>query len=103
VEIDLDGRELNWSAVKTVLSRKKRKERYLKTKHCCSCKFPIAFGNSEKLTQQTFKMPLFGRTKRRNLTETDVLVKNGKLLLLETIYDASATIIEESTLQAYHR
>jgi formylmethanofuran dehydrogenase subunit A len=28
------------------------------------------------------------------LTETDVLVKNGKLLLLETIYDASATIID---------
>jgi hypothetical protein len=29
------------------------------------------------------------------LTETDVLVKNGKLLLLETIYDASATIIDK--------
>jgi imidazolonepropionase-like amidohydrolase len=95
-----DGKEVSWSAVKTApfVNKEEVKEAEKPFKV-----FPVTypnlpFGNSQKLASQNllFKnATVWTNEKEGILQETDVLVKNGKIVsIAKNISDASATIID---------
>ena len=98
--ITFDGRELNWSAIKTApFEKEKEKKNDNKLNTVVPVSFPnIAFGNAEKLKQETllFKnATVWTNEKDGILKETDVLVKNGKIAAIgNNLSDASATVID---------
>jgi hypothetical protein len=87
VKIDFVCRELNWSAVKTApFEKEKEKKDISKLNTVVPVSFLISFLKFEKLNKKHYCSKCHGldERKRRNFTETDVLVKNGKFAL-ETI------------------
>ncbi|MBC5842572.1 amidohydrolase family protein [Flavobacterium sp. F-380] len=98
--IAFDGRELTWSALKTApFEKEKDKKNETKLNTVVPVSFPnIAFGNTAKLNQETllFKnATVWTNEKEGILTETDVLVKNGKIAAIgNNLSDASATVID---------
>lgn len=94
-----NGTEIKWSATKTspfvaVIDSSK-----VEKPNVIPVTFPnIAFGNTQKPTQQTilFKnATVWTNEKEGILQETDVLVKNGKIATIgKNISDTSATIID---------
>jgi imidazolonepropionase-like amidohydrolase len=95
-----NGNESIWSAVKTApFVIKKDSAKVEKLNRIIPVTYPnIAFGNSQKLTQQTllFKnATVWTNEKEGILEETDVLIKNGKIAAIgKNLSDASATIID---------
>ncbi|WP_144893614.1 amidohydrolase family protein [Flavobacterium tiangeerense] len=95
-----DGKEVKWSAVKTapfvkiIDSTKVEKNNFVIPRT-----FPnTAFGNLSKPAAQTIlykNATVWTNEKEGILTETDVLVKNGKIAAVgKNISDASATVID---------
>lgn len=95
-----NGNEVQWTATKTapfVVVKDTTKPK--KPNKISAVTFPnIAFGNEQKPTQQTllFKnATVWTNEKEGILEETDVLIKNGKIVNIgKNISDASATIID---------
>ena len=95
-----NGNQVNWTAVKTspfIIVKDTVKTE--KPNPVMPVTFPnIAFGNSKKLTAQTllFKnATVWTNEKEGILTETDVLIKNGKIVSVgKNLSDAGATIID---------
>ena len=101
--IFFDGKESNWSAVKTAaFENEKPKDKgkdEAKNNTIIPVSYPnIAFGNAEKPKQETllFKnATVWTNEKEGILTETDVLVKNGKIAAIgDNLNDATATVID---------
>ena len=98
--ITYDGRELSWFALKTApFEKEKEKKNDTKLNTIVPVSFPnIAFGNSAKLSQETllFKnATVWTNEKEGILTETDVLVKNGKIAAIgNNLSDGAATVID---------
>ncbi len=95
-----NGDELFWTAVKTsAFVAVKDSSKVEKPNPIVPTTFPnIAFGDSKKLTAQTllFKnATVWTNEKDGILTETDVLIKNGKIAAVgKNLSDASATVID---------
>ena len=98
--ITYDGRESTWSALKTApFEKEKDKKNETKLNTIVPVSYPnIAFGNRTKLNQETllFKnATVWTNEKEGILTETDVLVKNGKIAAIgNNLSDGSATVID---------
>jgi imidazolonepropionase-like amidohydrolase len=95
-----NGNEVKWSAIKTspfiIVKDTTKAEKPNKIE---AVTFPnIAFGNLQKPAKQTllFKnATVWTNEKEGVLTETDVLIKNGKIVAVgKNILDASATIVD---------
>jgi len=95
-----NGDELAWTALKTsAFVAVKDSSKVEKPNPIVPTTFPnIAFGDSKKLTAQTllFKnATVWTNEKDGILTETDVLIKNGKIAAVgKNLSDASATVID---------
>ncbi|TPG41525.1 amidohydrolase family protein [Flavobacterium pectinovorum] len=95
-----NGDELVWTALKTsAFVAVKDSTKVDKPNPIVPTTFPnVAFGDSKKLTAQTllFKnATVWTNEKEGVLTETDVLIKNGKIAAVgKNLSDASATIID---------
>lgn len=95
-----NGDELVWTAVKTsAFVAVKDSSKVEKPNPIIATTYPnIAFGDSKKLTAQTllFKnATVWTNEKEGVLTETDVLIKNGKIAAVgKNLSDASATVID---------
>jgi len=94
-----NGNEVKWSATKTSPFVAVKDTTKVEKPNVIPVTFPnIAFGNTQKPTQQTllFKnATVWTNEKEGILQETDVLVKNGKIASIgKNISDASATIID---------
>ncbi|WP_413998637.1 amidohydrolase family protein [Flavobacterium sp. W1B] len=96
-----DGKESNWSAIKTAPFEKEKEKAKddAKTNTIIPVSYPnIAFGNTEKPKQETllFKnATVWTNEKEGILKETDVLVKNGKIAAIGNgLSDAAATVID---------
>jgi imidazolonepropionase-like amidohydrolase len=95
-----NGNESIWTAVKTApFVIKKDSAKVEKLNRIIPVTYPnIAFGNPQKLTQQTllFKnTTVWTNEKEGILEETDVLIKNGKIAAIgKNLSDASATTID---------
>ncbi|RKR08817.1 imidazolonepropionase-like amidohydrolase [Flavobacterium sp. 90] len=95
-----NGDELVWTALKTsAFVAVKDSSKVEKPNPIVPTTFPnIAFGDSKKLTAQTllFKnATVWTNEKDGILTETDVLIKNGKIAAVgKNLSDASATVID---------
>ncbi|MFH7014722.1 amidohydrolase family protein [Flavobacterium sp. FlaQc-47] len=95
-----NGDELVWNAVRTSeFVAVKDTSKVEKPNPIIPTKYPnVAFGDSKKLTAQTllFKnATVWTNEKEGVLTETDVLIKNGKIAAVgKNLSDASATVID---------
>jgi len=94
-----NGTEVNWSATKTSPFVVVKDTSKVEKPNIIPVTFPnIAFGNTQKPSQQNilFKnATVWTNEKDGILQETDVLVKNGKIVAIgKNISDASATIID---------
>lgn len=95
-----DGKEVSWSAIKTApFVNKEEVKEVEKPFKVFPVTYPnLPFGNSQKLVSQNllFKnATVWTNEKEGILQETDVLVKNGKIVLVgKNISDAIATIID---------
>jgi imidazolonepropionase-like amidohydrolase len=95
-----NGKEVKWSALKTASFKEEvDSTAFQKANVIIPVSYPnIAFGNTQKLVQETllFKnATVWTNEKEGILKETDVLVKNGKIVTIgKNISDASAKIID---------
>ncbi|PJJ09142.1 imidazolonepropionase-like amidohydrolase [Flavobacterium sp. 1] len=95
-----NGNESTWSAVKIApFVIKKDSAKVDKPNLIIPVTYPnIAFGNLQKPTQQTLlfkKATVWTNEKEGILEETDVLIKNGKIVAIgKNLFDASATTID---------
>jgi imidazolonepropionase-like amidohydrolase len=95
-----DGKEVDWNAVQTApFVKVKDSTKAIENFAIIPTMFPnIAFGNSEKPKQETvlFKnATVWTNEKEGIVTETDVLIKNGKIAAVgKNLSDAAATVID---------
>lgn len=94
-----NGKETSWTAIKTSPYIKEKDTTKIKNNKIIPVAFPnLAFGNSQKLKQQTilFKnATVWTNEKEGILKQTDVLVKDGKIKAIgSNLSEAGATVID---------